>query len=372
VSKRPSIQFYPGDWQRDSALRSCSLAARGLWIEMLCLMHDSKPYGHLKIGERNITTELLAMMVGADPNSVTASLAELEQSGVFSKTRDGVIYSRRLVKDDKLRTVRRGTGSLGGNPKLTGGYKQAGHVYCVLRESDGAVKIGASASPQKRLYVLRQKQYGEELELVLQAPVENMGEAEARVHKALKEYQLEGEWFLAPVEKVKEAFLLIHSVADEDEEEDLDILFETLWSKYPKPLGKKEARRHFDASVKTPEDVAAISVALQNYRVHLANNSTDERFIKHGSTWFNNWREWVNYAPRPTAADGLPSDSAEAEVYSAIERFRQIRGPRPDDGPARQEWDGLFADEMGFTPTEWIERTPEQIAAWRDRLTVTQ
>jgi hypothetical protein len=291
VSKRPSIQFYPGDWQRDSALRSCSLAARGLWIEMLCLMHDSKPYGHLKIGERNITTELLAMMVGSHVETVEKCLQELELSGVFSRTREGVIYSRRLVKDFKIHEVRTKAGRKGGNPKL-------------VKLNDGVEDI--------------------------------------------------------------------HSVADEDEEEDLDILFETLWSKYPKPLGKKEARRHFDASVKTPEDVAAISVALQNYRVHLANNSTDERFIKHGSTWFNNWREWVDYAPRPTAADGLTSDTAEAEVYSAIERFRQIRGPRPDDGPARQEWDGLFADELGFTPTDWIERTPEQIAAWRDRLTVTQ
>jgi len=33
ASKRPAFQFYPGDWRRDTALQSVSLAARGLWIE---------------------------------------------------------------------------------------------------------------------------------------------------------------------------------------------------------------------------------------------------------------------------------------------------------------------------------------------------
>jgi hypothetical protein len=47
--KRPAFQFYPGDWLRDMALRSCSMEARGLWIEMLCLMHDAVPYGHLRM-----------------------------------------------------------------------------------------------------------------------------------------------------------------------------------------------------------------------------------------------------------------------------------------------------------------------------------
>lgn len=118
-TKRPAFQWYPGDWQRDTALRACSLEARGLWIEMLNLMHDGIPYGHLTAGPVPIEPLTLAGMVGVKPaKRVTALLAELEAHGVFSRTDAGVIYSRRMVKDERIRGVRAESGRLGGNPDL--------------------------------------------------------------------------------------------------------------------------------------------------------------------------------------------------------------------------------------------------------------
>lgn len=46
--KRPSFQFYPADWKNNAKLRRCSEAARGAWIDVLCLMHDSDEYGVLR------------------------------------------------------------------------------------------------------------------------------------------------------------------------------------------------------------------------------------------------------------------------------------------------------------------------------------
>jgi hypothetical protein len=43
--KRPSFQFYPADWKNNSKLRRCSDAARGAWVDVLCLLHDSDEYG---------------------------------------------------------------------------------------------------------------------------------------------------------------------------------------------------------------------------------------------------------------------------------------------------------------------------------------
>ena len=40
---QPWIKFYPRDWRGDQALRVVSLAARGLWIEMLSIMHEGQP-----------------------------------------------------------------------------------------------------------------------------------------------------------------------------------------------------------------------------------------------------------------------------------------------------------------------------------------
>ena len=116
--KRPAFQFYPGDWRRDAGLQSCSLTARGLWIEMLCIMHDSKPYGHLRVGEKVINDSLLARMSGGTPDEVTVALKELEDAGVFSRTKDGAIYSRRLVADNKKSQAGRRYGLKGGNPRL--------------------------------------------------------------------------------------------------------------------------------------------------------------------------------------------------------------------------------------------------------------
>lgn len=46
--KRPSFQFYPADWRNNAKLRRCSEAARGAWMDILCVLHDSDEYGVLR------------------------------------------------------------------------------------------------------------------------------------------------------------------------------------------------------------------------------------------------------------------------------------------------------------------------------------
>lgn len=116
--KRPAFQFYPGDWLRSADLRSCSVGARGLWIEMICLMHDGSPYGYLKVNNKVILPANLARMVGATTQEIEGWLAELSDAGVYSLDGD-CIYSRRMVKDEEIRLKRAAGGHLGGNPALT-------------------------------------------------------------------------------------------------------------------------------------------------------------------------------------------------------------------------------------------------------------
>ena len=66
--------------------------------------------------------------------------------------------------------------------------------------------------------------------------------------------------------------------------------FESVWIKYPKMVGKKDAERHFRASVKTEQDFADIQTALENYK---KSDTVAKNFIQNGSTWFNNWRDWI-------------------------------------------------------------------------------
>ena len=116
--KRPSFQFYPSDWLRDTALRSCSTGARGLWIDMICFMHEGNPYGHLKVGNKVILPANLASMVGATLHEVEGWLEELRQAGVYELAETGEIFSKRMVRDELLRNKRAEGGKLGGNPSL--------------------------------------------------------------------------------------------------------------------------------------------------------------------------------------------------------------------------------------------------------------
>ena len=118
--KRPSFQFYPSDWLRDTALRTCSTGARGLWMDMICYMHEGTPYGHLKVGDKVILPENLARMVGETIDVVEGWLSELKQAGVYDLTDEGVICSRRMIRDESIRNSRASGGKLGGNPSLVG------------------------------------------------------------------------------------------------------------------------------------------------------------------------------------------------------------------------------------------------------------
>jgi hypothetical protein len=46
--KRPSLQFYPADWRNNAKLRRCTHAARGVWMDVMCLLHDADEYGVLR------------------------------------------------------------------------------------------------------------------------------------------------------------------------------------------------------------------------------------------------------------------------------------------------------------------------------------
>lgn len=93
------MKFYPRDWRGEQTLRSVSLAARGLWMEMLCIMHEASPYGHLVMGGRAVSNDALARTTGSSVEEVSALLIELQNAGVLSVTRKAVVYSRRMVSD---------------------------------------------------------------------------------------------------------------------------------------------------------------------------------------------------------------------------------------------------------------------------------
>jgi hypothetical protein len=116
--RQPWLKFFPTDWRSDPKLRACSLAARGLWIETIGLMHEAIPYGHLLINGQPPTQVELALQVGAPPKEVKAALSELCAHDVYSQTADGVIFSRRMTRAARRSEIYSANGKHGGNPAL--------------------------------------------------------------------------------------------------------------------------------------------------------------------------------------------------------------------------------------------------------------
>lgn len=101
--------------------------------------------------------------------------------------------------------------------------------------------------------------------------------------------------------------------------------FENVWNRYPKRLGRKEAERHFKASVKTSQDLTAINSALDNYKRYIHDKKIEDQFVKMGSTWFNNWQDWINYTG---GTHGTNGGTGVFEYTAIARRAREAMGAR--------------------------------------------
>ncbi len=117
----PWFKFYPSAWRSDPALRVCTAGARGLWIEMLCLMHEADPRGSLLINGKQVSEAQLASLCGLPVRDTKALIVELEDAGVFSREANGTVYSRKMRRDDAKALRDKANGKGGGNPKLKDG-----------------------------------------------------------------------------------------------------------------------------------------------------------------------------------------------------------------------------------------------------------
>ena len=98
MGKLPAILLYDGDWLKD-AVSGCSLAAQGLWLRMMFIGHNSERYGYLAVNGLPIPPESIARRCGCTLEQYLTLLAELDAAKVPSRTPDGIIFSRRMVRD---------------------------------------------------------------------------------------------------------------------------------------------------------------------------------------------------------------------------------------------------------------------------------
>ena len=138
--RNPWIKFYPSDWRADPRLRMCSFAARGLWVDLMTLMHEAEPYGHLIVAGKAPNARQLSSLLGGNVKEIEGLFAELEDAGVFSRTEQGTVLSRRMVRDAVKANRDTTRGNSGGNPNIERGSAPKDQRVRPFKKTDSPAK----------------------------------------------------------------------------------------------------------------------------------------------------------------------------------------------------------------------------------------
>lgn len=120
VTKNPSTIIYWNDLENDEHLRTCSLAAKGLWDHhMLPIAARSDEPGVVLLGKHPSRMDgdlpaLLARATGEAPDVIASLLRELVDSGAASIDGQGRVYNRRMVREEARRQQLAAAGRKGG------------------------------------------------------------------------------------------------------------------------------------------------------------------------------------------------------------------------------------------------------------------
>jgi hypothetical protein len=124
--KRPSFQFYAGDWQANSNLRRCSHEEKGIWIDVMCILHSQNEYGLVRWPLKEIAQAVgsnlskikglvnKGVLKGVDAGQKCEKFVFVPRSGrkdgapiVILDSQDGPIwYSTRMLLDEYKSSVR--------------------------------------------------------------------------------------------------------------------------------------------------------------------------------------------------------------------------------------------------------------------------
>lgn len=99
MSKLPAFQFYPGDWMKDPLVSMLTPQSRGIWVDLICAMHENN-----RSGEITGTEEQLARISRCTFEEFSQSLQEISSTKVGDVTfcnKNVTVINRRMKKEYK-------------------------------------------------------------------------------------------------------------------------------------------------------------------------------------------------------------------------------------------------------------------------------
>lgn len=122
------MQWYPGDWRKDPGVQALSYEERGVWFELLMLMHDCEQRGKLILNGKPIENHRIGLMLRLTEGEISHHISQLISLGVASLCEEtGALMCRRMVRDDEKRSKLSDYGKLGGNPAFKKGKDNPYH-----------------------------------------------------------------------------------------------------------------------------------------------------------------------------------------------------------------------------------------------------
>lgn len=101
MAKSDGFEFFGQRWRADIELHACPLEARGFWAELLMVMDQASPRGHLLVNGQKPSLAAIAQLASCTVGEARRCLEILRRFGVSSETDDGVIFSRSMVRESE-------------------------------------------------------------------------------------------------------------------------------------------------------------------------------------------------------------------------------------------------------------------------------
>lgn len=115
MAKLPQMPFYYKDWIADANLSRCSLASKGVAIELICLMWDCDERGKLITAGSPWTMADIRQVVRGPDDDIETCVIELVAKQVIKIDSSKCYYSSRMLKDENKRVQLAINGSKGGS-----------------------------------------------------------------------------------------------------------------------------------------------------------------------------------------------------------------------------------------------------------------
>ena len=128
------MQFNPNDWWQEPGLRAATLATRGAWIDICCLMWKSPHRGVLELPNGcSPDAQQLARILGCSEQELSTVQAELYGLAIADKSSDGRMICRRMLREASTARVRSEKAARGGKAKAA---RAQGLLNPAIRETE--------------------------------------------------------------------------------------------------------------------------------------------------------------------------------------------------------------------------------------------